>query len=120
MSRYPNIVASLILTFGLFGVSEASTGLTTKQVLTNAEEPTNKTLIMAAVNGYGQGFTIANSEIKRDGGKPLFCQPNKLALTPELSVDVVRRYVEKSPRLADAPFGLVLLYALKETFPCKD
>jgi hypothetical protein len=68
---------------------------------------------------YGYGMLWASVVSEKEGNQPLFCPPLKLGLTSEQTVDVVRRYVEDHPSTGSSPAGLVTLYALRDTFPCK-
>ena len=54
--------------------------------------------------------------------RPFYCMPEKLQLTPEQMVQVMRGYMDAKrpelPRVDAAPIADVLLYALEDTFPC--
>ena len=70
------------------------------------------------LGAFGVGIEWASVAVERDGGKPLFCLPTKLALTPVQQADMLRRHVKEYPFTADSPAGLVLLKAYQDTFPC--
>jgi hypothetical protein len=71
------------------------------------------------LNGAVAGLTWANSWLDLDGKPRLFCPPDKLALTLEQDISILRHYVEEHPLLKDRPLSAVMLFALQDAFPCK-
>jgi hypothetical protein len=69
--------------------------------------------------GIENGLGWEESYQDENGGVAIFCQPGKLALTVEQDVDITSRYVAANPKSAEYPFGMALLLAMKDTFPCK-
>lgn len=65
------------------------------------------------------GFSWALSLVVYEGQKAFYCPPQKLAMTPDQIVSVMRNYVIKNPDDGDLPAGLALLNAIQETFPCE-
>ena len=67
-------------------------------------------------------FSAVNVELKDGGGTPLYCVPEKVVLTGEQLIDILRRWVEskhpRHPRIEAAPVPTALLYALRDAFPC--
>jgi hypothetical protein len=70
------------------------------------------------LNGLGQGFDWANTFLE-DGKEPLFCTPRKVALTVDQQVDILARHIQEIPAHGSLPVGGVMLYALRDAFPCK-
>jgi hypothetical protein len=56
-----------------------------------------------------------------DGGykQALYCQLDKIALTVQQEVSILKGYVERNPKIKDWPVGLVMFLALQDAFPCK-
>lgn len=73
-------------------------------------------MVLAA---YGTGISWANLAAEQKNGERLYCQPEKLVLTNDQKVDMVRRYIKKFPEHADRPAGLVVFMTLLHSFPCK-
>jgi hypothetical protein len=71
------------------------------------------------LSGLGTGFSWANTALQLDNKPRLYCVPAKIALTADQEFDVLRRYVEGNPAFADKPVGAVLLFALRDAFPCR-
>lgn len=71
------------------------------------------------IGAYAYGSAISNAILTSEGKSPLYCQPAKLGLTSEQTVDLVRRFVEAHPTSRTSPAAVVTLFALRDTFPCK-
>jgi hypothetical protein len=70
------------------------------------------------LNAYANGIAWANTHIGQNERPKMYCQPANLAITARQNVDILRRYVERDPAIADAPAGLAMLRTLQATFPC--
>jgi hypothetical protein len=68
--------------------------------------------------GSGNGFSWANAQLYVDHKIRLFCVPDKVVLTPDQELDILKRYVLEHPIYADASAGGALLAALVDAFPC--
>lgn len=108
------LVAGINVTSSL----RANDSMSTAEALTSLKEPSAKQVILVAINSYSQAYVIVNAKLKNEGQKPMFCQPPTLAITAEQASDILARYSEKKPHFKDFPFGLVLLAALIDVFPC--
>ena len=71
------------------------------------------------LDAYSNGFEWANTDLKIKHEVPLFCAPQSLAITPDQNASILRDVLRDKPALAEAPAGLAMLYALKQTFPCE-
>lgn len=72
----------------------------------------------------GQGFMMAQMIYKKNGYPYLYCQPGKLALTPEQYIEILTAYVSKDDRgrreFDNSVASAWLFNALEQTFPCDD
>ena len=68
--------------------------------------------------GTGNGLSWANAGLNSEHKPLLFCVPEKVALTSEQELDILKRYVHENPASADMSLGGVLLSALIDAFPC--
>jgi len=50
----------------------------------------------------------------------VYCPPDKLVLTGNQLVDILQRFVQHNPQYGDFPVGGVLIFALKDAFPCQE
>ena len=70
------------------------------------------------LSAYENGLGWANAHLENEGQRRLYCPPGQLALTPDQVVDIFRRFVARNPEAGNSPAGMVLLFALQDTFPC--
>ena len=70
-----------------------------------------------ALEHYRNGMAWANSYLKVKGETELYCEPGKLAMTPEQNTDILRRHVKDHPADGNLPAGAALLMAYVATFP---
>jgi hypothetical protein len=49
----------------------------------------------------------------------LYCLPGSLVLTGDELADIVKRFVEKTPNDGIQPVGMILLFALRDAYPCE-
>jgi hypothetical protein len=108
------VLLCLVITF-YAGVADAE--MSAKDVVDNFEK--GDLVTGAFVKGIEDGIGWAEVYREKNGESQIFCQPRKLALTPDQDAEIVSKYISNNPKLADAPFGLVLLMAFRETFPCQ-
>jgi len=62
---------------------------------------------------------LGNGAFSHDHQVQIYCVPEKLALADEQIVGILKRYVQTHLEKRGLPLGLVLLIAMRETFPCK-
>lgn len=75
-------------------------------------------LYLVIVSALGTGIQWANIAAKSELGQALYCPPEKLTITGDQKVQLLRSVVKANPSLANAKAGLALMLAYKETFPC--
>jgi hypothetical protein len=70
------------------------------------------------VGGIAQGFFWSNAFLTHQGLTSHYCAPERMAMTDEQVIDILKRHVQASPQKGSLPVGLVLMDALKEILPC--
>jgi hypothetical protein len=75
-------------------------------------------IYLTVLNGYGVGLGWANTYVAEQGQPKIFCPPDKLAITAEQNVEILRRFVAVDPSIATAPAGMAMLFAYRSEFPC--
>jgi hypothetical protein len=70
------------------------------------------------LDGYSNAYSWTNVILEKREERPLYCPPEKLAITAEQNADILRRYVERNSFAGTMPAGFALLLALADTFPC--
>jgi hypothetical protein len=80
----------------------------------SASDPAGKQSLDAILGAMedGMGWYKVGSKIK------LYCLPDKLALTGNQIFNILRRQIAAAPNLGTMPYGLAVLLALEQTFPC--
>jgi len=67
---------------------------------------------------YTDAFNWANVELKRNGQPMIYCPPGNLGLHHEQVGAILKDWVEAHPEDGKYDVGMVLLDAMKATFPC--
>jgi len=82
----------------------------------------------AYVNGLGEGVEWAETSamVLNPDGVRLFCLPSKLSLNEDNFVDLLDQQIKREAaettqdKLEKSYIGILLVKALRETFPCQD
>jgi hypothetical protein len=69
------------------------------------------------LRGIGDGFSVYNAGKQTQGGG-LYCPPEKVGIVDGQYAAILRGFVAKVPKSMELPVEVVLLYALKDAFPC--
>ena len=103
----------LILGFSL-GLATAPSAETWsgKLILENREKP----VVIGYLNGVAQALAFASVQAKQQAG-PVFCQPDRVALTEDLVAEAIR--IGGNIYGDNGHPAALALYGLKEMFPCK-
>jgi hypothetical protein len=68
------------------------------------------------LRGIGDGISVYNADIQKSA---LYCPPEKVGIVDGQYAAILRGFVAKFPKTMEMPVEVVLLYALKDAFPCK-
>ena len=72
------------------------------------------------LGAYQNAYSWMNVELLHQARPPIYCQPEKVALANAQTASILEHYLQKSPKDAALPLGLVLKEALKSAFPCNE
>src|SRR4051794_40572180 len=72
--------------------------------------------IRGVSEGIGWYNTVVTVKLR---GEPAYCPPDKLALVDAQHVSMMKAFLTKYPDLKEMPVPMVLLYTLRDAFPCK-
>ena len=72
------------------------------------------------LDGVKEGIVMFNVTLQAEGRQPLFCQPEKLALTVEQAEEIMMRKAKKMANPDGVPISLILIHGLQDTFPCDE
>ena len=80
----------------------------------------DKAALKVYLDGVKEGIVMLNVTLQAEGRQPLFCQPQKLALTVEQAEDIMMRTAQAMTNPDTTPIGILLILGLRETFPCNE
>ena len=83
-----------------------------------AKVDAGNTVMLLVLDAFAYGMSWSNGAVVAKNQKPLFCLPEKLGMTPEKNLEILRRYVASHPEMAGERFSLTMLKAYEATFPC--
>src|SRR5271169_6173991 len=69
------------------------------------------------LHGVADGLTAYAVNEEVDGNNPFFCTPPRVVIVNDQLVDILQRFIVKSPNLKSWPVPIVLLLALRDAFP---
>ena len=77
-------------------------------------------LLQLHIGSIGRGIFWANTYMQESSGTLMYCPPEKLVVTTQQYVDILRQHVRREPKEGDLPTGLALLRALISIYPCQN
>jgi hypothetical protein len=80
----------------------------------------DKALLKVYLDGVKEGIVMLNVTLQAEGRQPLFCQPQKLALTVERAEEIMMRKAKKMADPDRIPVSIILIHGLQDTFPCDE
>jgi hypothetical protein len=108
-----------ITLLALSGVANASaTGLTLAQYREWNRDPIKKEMLNTYTAGMGQGVTFANVYNKTQKIPMIFCPPNTLQITGDLTNIVLAKFIAKNSFKHTDEISIILIFALKDAYPC--
>jgi hypothetical protein len=108
------MISALLMGMTIFS---ASAEMTAKKFISlyEAGSSTDKTYLGTIIGAVYNGIQWAQTSLKIDRK---ICMPKNLVLTDGQLIDMLRRKAAKDAYSADQPYGLVILVAIEEAFPC--
>jgi len=113
---------------GLLMAQPASAAVSTGGLmkLAKSDDPQNLSLAKLYFSALYDGELWVTIDAQADG-HPVFCPPSKVALVPEQLIAITEKFLSENSAdyklqgvtLDDEEPGMVLLMALKATFPCE-
>ena len=115
-------LASVVILGAYVGQAVAEASL--NEILRDYDDPkaTAAQRIMISSNlssievGLGWANTLLRVQRMQAG---LYCPPDKMEITPQQLMDILRGTLKDEPRLGDRPIGFAVLASLQRAFPCK-
>lgn len=108
--------AAMALMLAGFVSSPATATITAHDIL--AKIDAGREADVGLLVGASAGFMAANAWLASKNRPVMFCVPNKLAVTPDQTVRILRDYLAYHPSSNSIDVSTVLLGAFEYTFPC--
>jgi hypothetical protein len=107
-------------------LATSSTGLTDEQNefktaggFVDAYQKNNDILMRLYIRGIGDGIGVYNAMLAdTDGDKRFYCPPKNVGIVDAQYVAIMSSFLTKYPNTRSQPVYGVLLFALKDAFPC--
>lgn len=81
--------------------------------------PAVRSKVETAFEQFEAGMGWSNTYLQRVRKTvAIYCSPGKLAFTGSQLIDILRRRAKEDAHIAEAPWGMGMLFALQYTFPC--
>jgi hypothetical protein len=108
-----------IAILGLTSVANASaSGLTLAQYREWNRDPIKKEMLNTYTAGMGQGVTFANVYNKTQKIPMIFCPPDSLQITGDLTNTVLAKFIAKNSFKPTDEISIILIFAMKDAYPC--
>jgi len=112
------MITKAVIVLILFGLTSSANAMTVIFKDYKAANNDEKAFYLLYLDGVREGIIELN-EVLAKRQQPLFCLPEKLALTVGRAEDIMMRQAEKVTDPDQLPVGLLLAEGLKDTFPCQ-
>ncbi len=96
----------------------SASGLTLSQYREWNKDPIKKEMLNTYTAGMGQGITFANVYNKTQKIPMIFCPPNELPITGDLTNTVLAKFIAKNSFKSTDEISIILIFALKDAYPC--
>jgi Rap1a immunity proteins len=114
------MITKTVIALILFGLPSSANAMTVIFKDYKAANNDEKAFYLLYLDGVREGIIELNVVLEEKRQQPLFCLPEKLALTVGQPKDIMMRQAEKITDPDQLPIGLLLAQGLQNTFPCDE
>jgi hypothetical protein len=114
------MITNALIALIWFGLTSSANAMTVIFKDYKAATGDEKAFYYLYLDGVREGIIELNVALQANGQQPLFCLPEKLALTVGQAEDIMMRQAEKVTDPDQLPIGFLLAEGLKDTFPCHE
>ena len=115
------MITKAVIALILFGLTSSANAMTVifkdYKAAYNEDE---KAFYLLYLDGLREGITELNVVLEEKRQQPLFCLPDKLAMTVGQAEEIMMRQAEKITDPDQVPIELLLAQGLQDTFPCDE
>lgn len=114
----------VFVVFAAFGILVSTNPVNAKttageyQDMLRDPESMEYTVASVFVHGLSQGILVSNTANEHHNLPKLVCQPARLAVVGQQSVNIFLQFMAKNPDVRDEPMPVVMLFALQDALPC--
>jgi hypothetical protein len=84
------------------------------------DKDNNNSDLRAYLLGVTDGLHTSNAWVESNRGGPIYCIPEYAGLWDKQYVSLMKGYLVKFPKGKNQQPAVILLFALKDAFPCKE
>jgi hypothetical protein len=114
------MITKTVIALILFGLTSSANAMTVIFKDYKAANNDERAFYLLYLDGVREGIVELNVVLEEKRQQPLFCLPEKLALTVGQAEDIMMRQAEKITDPDQLPIGLLLAQGLQNTFPCDE
>src|SRR6516225_413758 len=114
------MITKAVIALMLFGLTSSANAMTVIFKDYKAANNDEKAFYYLYLDGVREGIIELNVALEEKRKQPLFCLPEKLALTVGQAEDIMMRQAEKMTDPDQLPIGLLLAQGLQNKFPCDE
>jgi hypothetical protein len=114
------MITKAVIALILFSLTSSANAMTVIFRDYKAASNDEKAFYLLYLDGVREGIIELNVELEEKRQQPLFCLPDKLALSVGQAEGIMMRQAEKITDPDQLPIGLLLAEGLKDTFPCQN
>jgi hypothetical protein len=107
---------AITIATALLAATPARAELTYREFQTRTGE--DRQLLELWLDGVVAGFGWANGVDDAENRPLPYCQPRDSVLEPEQQLRILHGYAQRNPDMLDYPLGMVMLFALRDAYPC--
>jgi hypothetical protein len=111
------MITKAVMALILFGLTSSANAMTVIFKDYKAANNDERAFYLLYLDGVREGIVELNVVLEEKRQQPLFCLPEKLALTVGQAEDIMMRQAEKITDPDQLPIGLLLAQGLQNTFP---
>ena len=114
------MITKAVIALILFSLTSSANAMTVIFRDYKAASNDEKAFYLLYLDGVREGIIELNVALEEKRQQPLFCLPDKLALSVGQAEGIMMRQAEKITDPDQLPIGLLLAEGLKDTFPCQN
>jgi hypothetical protein len=113
-------LAVLIAVFSTPVYAEPGVYRSTTDFIKAYDKDNNNIYLRIYLHGVTDGLQTSNAWVENNRGGLVYCPPENVGLVDAQYVEIMKSYLTKFPKNKSGLPAVILLFALKDAFPCKE